>query len=215
MNSCGATGPVYARYIIYNTLYENEDYYFQIDSHTTFEKNWDEKLLNMKKRFNIMNDGKDFVISHYPMENNEMSDRISVLDKYYIENSKYKLKGEIVDKKTNTKQKFASANMLFMSKQVINDVAINDPWHFLFHGEEFLYSLRLHTHGYNIYAPDENIIYHNYYRKDQPKIWTDFKQKYKIKNEKASLKLRNIIQFGNSKKMFGRQKTKESFFKEI
>lgn len=213
MNSCEATGPMYARYIIYNTLYENEDYYFQIDSHTTFERNWDEKLLNMIERFKIINKGEDLVISHYPMENNKIPDKISVIDKYYIENGKYKLKGEIVDKKLNTKQKFASANMLFMSKQVINKVAINAPWHFLFHGEEFFYSLRLYTYGYNIYAPDENIIYHNYYRKDQPKIWTDFKQKYEIKNEKASLKLRNTIQFENSKKWFGTQRTKESFFK--
>eukprot|EP00854_Cymbomonas_tetramitiformis_P002480 gene2480-3220_t len=168
----------------------------------------------MRERFKIINNDKDLVISHYPMENNEISNKISVIDKYYVENGKYKLKGEIVDKKTNTKQKFASANMLFMSKQVITDVAINNPWHFLFHGEEFLYSLRLYTYGYNIYAPDENVIYHNYYRKDQPKLWTDFKEKYNVENKKTSTKLRNAIKFEKSKKMFGKKRTKKSFFKE-
>ena len=38
-------GPCWARHRIQN-FYENEDYYFQIDSHMQFETNWDSFLIN-------------------------------------------------------------------------------------------------------------------------------------------------------------------------
>ena len=43
-----AKGPTYARYLC-STLWDNEEYYFQIDSHTRFVKHWDTKLINMIK----------------------------------------------------------------------------------------------------------------------------------------------------------------------
>ena len=41
-----AKGPVYARYLCASLL-DDEMYYMQIDSHTTFIKNWDLKCINM------------------------------------------------------------------------------------------------------------------------------------------------------------------------
>ena len=43
-----AKGPTYARYLC-SGLWNGEEYYLQIDSHTTFIKDWDEKLINMIK----------------------------------------------------------------------------------------------------------------------------------------------------------------------
>ena len=44
-----AKGPTYARYLC-STLWDGEEYYFQIDSHTKFVKSWDTKLINMIKK---------------------------------------------------------------------------------------------------------------------------------------------------------------------
>ena len=39
----------WARSIIQKKLFKDEEYYFQIDSHTLFEKNWDTRLISMYK----------------------------------------------------------------------------------------------------------------------------------------------------------------------
>ena len=39
-----AKGPLYARNIIFNELYNNEKYILMIDAHTIFEKHWDTKM---------------------------------------------------------------------------------------------------------------------------------------------------------------------------
>ena len=44
-----AEGPVYARHLA-QRLYQDEEYYLQIDSHTRFVQDWDEKLLRMLNR---------------------------------------------------------------------------------------------------------------------------------------------------------------------
>ena len=41
-----AKGPTYARYLC-STLWEDEEFYFQIDSHTNCVKNWDIKCIDM------------------------------------------------------------------------------------------------------------------------------------------------------------------------
>ena len=41
-----AKGPTWARYLC-STLWDGEQYYFQIDSHTKFVKGWDTKCINM------------------------------------------------------------------------------------------------------------------------------------------------------------------------
>ena len=41
-----AKGPTYARYWC-STLWEGEEFFLQIDSHTHFIKGWDTELINM------------------------------------------------------------------------------------------------------------------------------------------------------------------------
>ncbi|KAG5175993.1 glycosyltransferase [Tribonema minus] len=43
------------------------------------------------------------------------------------------------------------------------------PWVFM--GEEILFSLRLHTWGYDIYSPTHNTASHIYVREHKPKFW--------------------------------------------
>ena len=56
-----ARGPAYARAIIYDTLYQDEKYYLQIDSHSRFVENWDVELIEMLNSLK-----PNSVISTYP-----------------------------------------------------------------------------------------------------------------------------------------------------
>ena len=58
-----ARGPGWARAAIQATLFEDEDYYLQIDSHTRFARDWDATLLDMVHRCG----SPKAVISTYPL----------------------------------------------------------------------------------------------------------------------------------------------------
>ena len=45
-----AKGPVWARHQIQSQLFDDEDYFLQIDSHTRFAQGWDERLIRMLSR---------------------------------------------------------------------------------------------------------------------------------------------------------------------
>jgi hypothetical protein len=40
-------------------------------------------------------------------------------------------------------------------------------------GEEILHSIRFYTHGWDIFTPTQNVVFHEYTRATKPKIWTD------------------------------------------
>ena len=73
-----AKGPTFARYLC-SQLYKNEDYFFQIDSHTLFVHDWDEKLLKMFK-----NTGNRFI---------EIIERSISKNQYYLTSKGGKKRG--------------------------------------------------------------------------------------------------------------------------
>lgn len=58
-----ARGPVWARAAIQAALFDDEDYYLQVDSHTRFAEHWDATLLRMVQRCG----SPKAVISAYPL----------------------------------------------------------------------------------------------------------------------------------------------------
>lgn len=166
-----AKGPAYARYYC-STLYNNETYYLQIDSHINFIKNWDDILINMHTKL-----PKNSIISTYPLD---YKDRNSTGVPYICE-SLYKTYKHIpeyqsyIQAKTNNPRLtfIIAAGFLFMPQQAVIDVPFDPYLPYLFMGEETLLAARLWTSGYNIYSPNINIVYHDYTRKDEPKVWND------------------------------------------
>ncbi|ETV75347.1 hypothetical protein H257_10208 [Aphanomyces astaci] len=59
----------------------------------------------------------------------------------------------------------------------------NDPFTpFLFHGEEYSKAARLFTHGYDMYAPIRDVVYHYY--EERPVVWErDWPQRYVIQQQ--------------------------------
>ena len=77
-------------------------------------------------------------------------------------------------KNTFIRTPFVTGNFLFLESNFLKEIPYDNTLHYLHHGEEILHSLRFYTYGYDIFIPNQNIIYHNYLHKE-PKIWNDIK----------------------------------------
>ena len=185
----------WARSIIQQKLFNDEEYYFQIDSHTLFAQDWDEILINMYKELPT----DKAVISVGPPY-------------YYDETAEGALPPEPWDKNIETigdikyetvikKQKLDSFNngfymygflpaedisnpiparhisaaLLFTTGKWVREVPY-DP-NLYFHGEEGSLAIRSFTNGYDIYNPNKFVIWHSKYRfSDRKRHWNTFNE---------------------------------------
>lgn len=195
-----AKGPVYARYLA-STLCEDEEYYLQIDSHTIFIKNWD--IICIKSIENLKKISDKPILSHYPRDYPDKD--IENKDKFYVTYIKY-LKfiknkdfkiiqyegARFIDtKNTFIKTPFVTGNFLFLESRFLNEIPYDNTLDYLHHGEEILHSLRFYTYGYDVFIPNQNIVYHNYLHKE-PKIWNDIENIHK-KRINAHTKIVNVF----------------------
>lgn len=177
-----AKGPTYARYLC-STLWDGQEYYLQIDSHTKFVKGWDTKCIDMIKKIKELGLSKKPVISHYPKEyfdaekNNDKNKHTvpRICKSFFNTRDMLSFMGaEILD--TNNKfynTPYIAAGMVFSESYFLNELPYDPNLPYLFVGEEILHSIRFYTWGWDVFTPTENIIFHEYTRKDKPKIWTD------------------------------------------
>jgi len=177
-----AKGPTWARYLC-STLWDGEEYYFQIDSHTKFVKGWDTLCINMIKIIKTGEFSLKPVLSHYPKEY-EAYDNYNLSDKYNVPRmcksffNKRDMISFLGAEVINTNDipyntPYLASGMFFCESYFLNELPYDPNLDYLFVGEEILHSIRFYTNGWDIYTPTENIIFHEYERKDKPKIWTD------------------------------------------
>ena len=175
-----AKGPTWARYLC-STLMNDEDYFLQIDSHTLFEPGWDVTLIEMINDIKNNTSSKDVIISHYPpiyedydKKNKNVKSVTALCQSFFNEKGMISLTG--ADWIDTTKHKYVqtphiAGGMIFCEGKCIKEVPYDPNLPNLFVGEEILHAARLWTSGYDMYAPTQNVIYHLYTRKDQPKFW--------------------------------------------
>jgi UDP-GlcNAc:polypeptide alpha-N-acetylglucosaminyltransferase len=177
-----ARGPTYGRYIGM-LMYRGEKYFLMIDSHNRFVTHWDDIVVSMYKR---MGDRK-VVFSHYPEAWNNPEDKPLVtnapLDSRqsttYLCTAKFvpdlgyvRLDGFVYPRANEPRpQAWAAAGFLFADAQVTRDCPFDPYLDYVFDGEEILYSARMWTHGWDIFSPGRNILYHYYYRAKAKKFW--------------------------------------------
>lgn len=171
LNYNQARGPCYARYLA-SCLYRGETFFFQVDSHTQFELGWDTALIRMMRDLPA-----NAVISHYPASWDDRGKQEVPFfnsarrhQRYFTYTSMF---GEQVEQPR--KHLATAGGMLFMRGNTVQQVPYDAELDWVFEGEEFLYSARLHTFGYDFYAPSRNVVYHYYNRADSPKFWDDLK----------------------------------------
>ncbi|EIE19504.1 hypothetical protein COCSUDRAFT_61172 [Coccomyxa subellipsoidea C-169] len=188
-----AKGPTNARHMA-ASLYRGEDYFMQIDSHTTFIQDWDNAIIAMLDR---CPSDKCF-ISHYPPAHNDTdSVQVPILCKsHFDEGAKmpsfeamsfdFKL-GEFAD------SPFVGAGFQLSSADVLLDVPFDPKLDMMFVGEEILYSARLWTKGWDLFAPDLNIVKHHYNRVETPNIYRDRTEEWYYPQQESNKRARYML----------------------
>ena len=183
-------------------LYQGESFLLQIDSHTRALPGWDLKLLSMWRR---CNDPKA-LLSVYPngFEPPCHLDMATLpvmaareFDRYGI------LRFQGISRYVMPRQKpsnplpnaFVAGGFLFGPGSMIGDVPY-DP-ELYFHGEEISMSARLWTHGYNIYTPNELVLFHLYKNKQKEGIgethWKDHGQWGEL-NRRSLVRIHTLLE---------------------
>jgi hypothetical protein len=177
-----AKGPTYARYLA-STLWKGETYYMQIDSHTKFVKHWDTKCIGMINQIKELGLSSKPVISSYPKEystyetyNESISTMVPRMCKaFFNDRGMISFMGaeEVDSKGVPYKTPYLASGMHFSEAYFLKELPYDPNLDYLFVGEEILHSIRFFTHGWDIFTPSENVVFHYYTRSEQPKIWTD------------------------------------------
>lgn len=174
------------------SLWNGEDYYFQIDSHIGFDPNWDrlmhtamQHLMEHHERPLITNmpyalEAKDDDIKNNPIkkikDQNEFASLTRVCrpvnndnlfkDSYYVG-----VQCDYVPKKHFVQGYLLAAGCVFTLGKWAEEVPY-DP-HLFFEGEEQSMALRSWTHGYNIFHISPLTFYHYYISAYKKRFWSD------------------------------------------
>lgn len=170
-------GVCWARHRILAELREDEEFVLQIDSHMRFVDDWDEKLIAMWQRCA----SSRALLSTYPVgytpPDKRVAKAITILCPHQFNHRgilTFQARSENYHLRPARPlpNAFVSGGFLFGPRQAFDDVPY-DPFLY-FHGEEISFSVRLWTHGWDAYTPDDVLIYHYYGRAEQrPRHWAD------------------------------------------
>lgn len=163
-----ARGPCWARAQAM-TMYTDENWFFQIDSHTDFDQNWDDVLIQ-----NMLAFGQKAVISSYPnpftLENGSPSYQIctrNALVHVVKRNAQFTEDRAVLSFEAHPittpgviRGFHVGAGCLFTQGSFVYDFPY-DPWYY-FHGEEQAIALRLFTHGWDIWHIPMQPTFHLY-----------------------------------------------------
>jgi [Skp1-protein]-hydroxyproline N-acetylglucosaminyltransferase len=179
-----ATGPCYARYLA-QSLHRGEEYVLQIDSHMRFRPNWDCYLI---ASLNKCECPQRSVLTAYPppyyLPNHIPNEtRASLLVPWkFDENDMLRQKGRLLIPKEDDSHEEKNIPCLlfaggfnFSMKFTFQDCPYDDTIHHLFFGEEISMAIRLYTHGYDLYAPPQNVCYHLWSRDHRNTFQDDLK----------------------------------------
>jgi [Skp1-protein]-hydroxyproline N-acetylglucosaminyltransferase len=175
INYLDAKGPTFARYHCAK-LWNGEQYFLQIDSHTFFEKNWDTNLINMLEQCRKDPQGSNRpVLSVYPPTEEQLKmDGFPIMDSgkvgknglpIFLASFWTKYSSE---RPLRSPKPFVAAGFLFLDSTFLYDVPYDPMLCHLFQGEETLLSARLFTNGYDIFAPNIKVCSHHYQRRSSP-----------------------------------------------
>ncbi|KAJ3082833.1 hypothetical protein HK102_001435, partial [Quaeritorhiza haematococci] len=183
MHSKDAPGLTFARYLC-STLWQEEDYFLQLDSHVRMVKDWDKKLIQTVKQIQIKTRNPRIALSTYADTMDSYPKYLAgdpdVVDRppcicqaFFNQDGMISLHGARTLPKTNPVHvPFIGAGFVFCpTKQFLQEVPFNLYLDDVFVGEEILLSARLWMHGWDVYTPSEHIVFHHFTRSSEPKFW--------------------------------------------
>ena len=195
-----AKGVCWARNSV-QSLYQDEDYTLQLDSHHRFAKGWDTMLKNEVKSLQKSGHKKPLITGYIPSYDpeNDPEGRVNIpwkmnFDRFIPEGAVFFLPAAFDPHDDKTKplpSRFYSAHFAFSVGAFAKEVR-HDP-NMYFHGEEISIAARAFTHGYDLFHPHEVVCWHEYTRKGRTKHWDDHTNWY----------IANTSSHSRNRKLFG------------
>jgi Glycosyltransferase (GlcNAc) len=208
----------WARSLVQEKFFNDEQYYFQIDSHTLFAQDWDELLIEMYKSLPtdkaVISVGPPYyydseVEGALPPE--PWDENIETIENIHYETviKKQKLDSfgggffmygflPAEDTSKPIPARHISAALLFTIGKWVREIPY-DP-NLYFHGEEGSLALRSFTNGYDLFNPNKFIVWHSKYRfPDRKRHWNTFDEQIVSKlqvanNERYQKIIRNELE---------------------
>ncbi len=175
-----ARGPCFARHLL-NEHYGGETYTLQLDSHHRFIQDWDVILIEMLEQLRSDGYKRPLLTSYLPSydPSNDPAGRVLSpwsleFDRFAPESPVHFLPHTIDNFKELNKPimaRFCSGHFMFADGSFVKDVPY-DPTYY-FHGEEINLSVRSYMAGYDLFAPHQVVIWHEYTRNNKKKHWDD------------------------------------------
>lgn len=169
-------GACWARHLA-ETLYENERFFLQIDSHCRFISNWDREMVAMHQQLQKITVHP--ILTTYPPpytpgDDEEASKQTYISRLTFREFSQEGL--PMLSSRPFTASapipgSYLAGGFIFAGGDFVKTIP-NDPQIF-FAGEEIAMAVRAFTHGYDIFHPHRLLLWHYYQRKSCPKVWGD------------------------------------------
>lgn len=174
-------GVSWARALV-QSLYQDETYYLQIDSHTHFEQDWDLNLIaqltalqstSLKPILSVYPYGFEFEGeegSQVPVVKIKVSDQTTLVlrpkpdEALSADNPVLHFRAEHVFVREPQAGFHLAGGFIFTYGQFVNEIPY-DP-RLYFHGEEQNLAIRAFTHGWDIFHPPVIPLYHLYKRPD-------------------------------------------------
>lgn len=214
-------GTCWARHMIQKLLFQDEDFYFQLDSHHRFCEHWDTKLLDMfdelKKKCSKPIIGgycpgyktiSDTNLEDKPMRICSFPDFTDLGDLMFMPKL-IKNYEQLREKKlTMIPARFLSGHFIFTDGGFVKH-CMYDP-NLYFRGEELSLSARAYTNGYDFFHPLDPIVWHEYLRESQPKHWDDhtkdngFITTHETRSSQAKKRVRQLLGMENRQIQFGK-----------
>lgn len=214
-----ARGAGYARKLAME-MYEQEEFYLQLDSHMRTISGWDTKLKNIYNHASEIAQTKKIILSQYPAayeihsngkehfikNNSELPSDPTWSKVHNRDNGSWSsIRQPIDDLSKPHLSHTVLAGYLFSSGKFVKEIPYDERISFM--GEELCIAIRAYTRGWKIYAPNEMLFWHFYKRKQSPKVWNqveDSRRKEKwIDLEMNSKRIQRSVLLAEERGTFG------------
>lgn len=193
---------------IANSLYDGQDYYLQIDSHTRFKKDWDDNLVSDILDYQSCGSEKPLLTTYpgtyrydnYLQEIIDWGEHVNII--YFGDTPEEFTRNLIpgqraVEPEGTVTQKSISAGFIFTVGS-FSEMDFNNK--IAFWGEEIFIAAKAWTSGFDLFTPSKQQIFHLYYdhdhrmqRSNRRHIWNDFPQIFEKMDQESKEEIKMIF----------------------
>lgn len=162
-------------------LWQDEDWYLQVDSHCRFAQGWDRKLLQAVVEAGsakpiLSTYGTAFTPAQTAGEREYLHDvPLQIGLQGFTREGLPQLKPSPLAEPARSghpvRARFLAGGFLFTLGDFVEEVPYDPELYFM--GEETAMTLRAFTHGYDLFHPSRTVVWHDYIRADAKKHWAD------------------------------------------